>query len=71
MCCFLSFTQSKNFKISGKIISEEAENPLKAATVYLEKIKDSTLVTYTITSKDGGFLLDDNTIESCLSLLVS
>ncbi|MFD0989075.1 outer membrane beta-barrel protein [Mariniflexile jejuense] len=71
LCCFLSFTQSKNFKISGKIISEEEENPLEAATVYLEKIKDSTLVTYTITNKDGGFLLEDSTPEINLNLLVS
>ena len=71
LSCVFSFAQSKNFKITGKIVSEDDEKPLEAATVYLEKAKDSTLVAYTITNKDGVFLLEDNTFESNLNLLVS
>ena len=48
LCSLLSFSQSKDFKISGKIVAEEDNTPLEAATVYLERERDSSLVTYTI-----------------------
>ena len=37
LCSLLSFSQSKDFKISGKIVAEEDNSPLEAATVYLER----------------------------------
>ena len=46
----LSKTQKK---ISGKIISENNQKPLESATVYLERARDSTLITYTITDENG------------------
>ncbi|MDC1379720.1 carboxypeptidase-like regulatory domain-containing protein, partial [Algibacter sp.] len=59
LCCTFSYSQSKNFKVTGTIISEEDQTPLEAATVYLERKKDSSLVTYTISDKNGGFELED------------
>ncbi|MBN2868486.1 MAG: hypothetical protein JXK08_07435, partial [Flavobacteriaceae bacterium] len=58
-----SFSQSKDFKISGKIVAEEDNMPLEAATVYLERERDSSLVTYTISDKDGSFQLEDKTSD--------
>lgn len=66
-----SFSQSKDFKISGKIVAEEDNMPLEAATVYLERERDSSLVTYTISDKDGSFQLEDKTSDQNLNLLVS
>jgi hypothetical protein len=71
LSCIFSFSQSKDFKITGKIVSDEDETPLEAATVYLERLKDSSLVTYTISNKDGGFELGDKTSDESLNLLVS
>ncbi|MGB5418735.1 hypothetical protein [Algibacter sp.] len=59
LSCLFSFSQSKGFKVNGKIVSEEDEKPLEAATVYLERKKDSSLVTYTISDKNGDYQLSD------------
>lgn len=66
----LSFSQTK-FEISGTLIAEQDSIPLESATVYLETVKDSTLVTYTITGKDGKFSLQDRSHEPDLRLVVS
>lgn len=68
-----TFSQSKlkDFKISGTLISEEDQKPLESATVYLERIKDSSLVTYTISDKNGKFTLEESTYDKQLKLLVS
>ncbi|SFZ93245.1 Outer membrane receptor proteins, mostly Fe transport [Flaviramulus basaltis] len=71
LSCVFSYSQSKDFKITGKIVSEDDQTPLEAATVYLERKKDSSLVTYTISNKDGGFELEDKTSDENLNLLVS
>lgn len=71
LSCIFSFSQSKDFKITGKIVSEDDLKPLEAATVYLERKKDSSLVTYTISNKDGDFELEDATSDENLNLLVS
>ena len=64
----LSFAQE--FEVSGKIVDTES-NPLESATVYVEKIADSSLVTYTISEKDGSFLLKGNTENKAVNLYVS
>lgn len=66
LSCFLilfisSHSFSQNFKVSGALIDEETQNPLEAATVFLETAKDSTLITYTITDRNGKFALEGNT----------
>ncbi|WP_026452515.1 outer membrane beta-barrel protein [Aequorivita capsosiphonis] len=52
---------SQNFKVSGTLIDKETRDPLEAATVFMETLKDSTLITYTITNRDGKFVLEGNT----------
>src|SRR5690554_292910 len=51
---------SQNFKVSGTLIDEETRDPLEAATVFMETAKDSTLLTYTITNRNGKFTLEGN-----------
>ncbi|MDD7887584.1 TonB-dependent receptor [Flavivirga sp. 57AJ16] len=71
LCVTLSFSQSKTFEISGTLISEDENLPLESATVYIERVKDSALVGYTITDKNGSFTLEDKTADTQLNLLIS
>ncbi len=50
--------QAQNFEITGTLKDKTTKKSLEAATVYLETIKDSTLVTYTITNQNGNFTLE-------------
>jgi len=70
-CTTFSFAQNKQFSLSGTLLSEEDNLPLESATIYLERVKDSTLVTYTISDKDGKFYIEDRTKDSHLNLYVS
>mgnify|MGYP005999871027 FL=1 len=71
LCTIFSFSQSKEFNIKGQVFDDLDQTPLEAATVYLERVKDSSLVTYTITDKDGSFSLEDASALESLNLLVS
>lgn len=50
-----SFSQNKYFEISGQVVAADSMLPLESATVYLEREKDSTVITYTISDADGKF----------------
>ena len=52
---------SQNFEVSGSLVDKDTRAPLEAATVFMETIKDSTLITYTITDKHGRFVLQGQT----------
>lgn len=52
---------SQNFKVSGTLLDEVTQAPLEAATVFMETLRDSTLITYTITDRNGKFILEGNT----------
>jgi hypothetical protein len=52
--CSASFSQNL-VSLKGKIINSETQLPIESATVYLSVSKDSTLVDYTITDKNGLF----------------
>lgn len=67
----ISFAQNKQFQLSGTLLSQEDNSPLESATIYLERIKDSTLVTYTISDKNGKFFIEDRTNDPYLNLYVS
>ncbi|MBC3847347.1 TonB-dependent receptor [Winogradskyella echinorum] len=67
----LSFSQEKSFEIVGTLMAENDNTPIESATVYVERIKDSTIVTYTISDKDGKFKLQNSTYDSSLNFFVS
>jgi len=71
VCAISSFAQTKQFKITGTVFTETEKMPLESATVYLERVKDSSLVSYTITDKNGKFSLEDKTAEKSLKLFIS
>ena len=61
---------AQDFSILGKTVDAQGA-PLESATVYLEKISDSTLVTYAITDKEGVFNLEGSTKEKQVNLFIS
>jgi Outer membrane protein beta-barrel family/CarboxypepD_reg-like domain len=71
LCTAVSFSQSKSFQVYGKIVSEVDKTPLESATVYLERAKDTTMVTFTITDRNGNFSLENKTSDSELNLFIS
>ncbi|PTM08652.1 MAG: TonB-dependent receptor [Bacteroidetes bacterium] len=71
VCSLSSFAQNKEFKITGSVQTDGDKEPLESATVYLERVKDSSLVSYTISDKDGKFSLEDKTIDESLKLFIS
>lgn len=66
-----TFSFGQNISISGKLLEKDTQLPLEAATVYLSSAADSTLVDYTITNKDGSFLISTKKITKPVILKVS
>ncbi len=71
LCSSPIFSQSISYEISGTLISKSDQKALESATVYLEKVKDSSLVTYTITDKNGKFKLEGKTKQKQYRLNIS
>lgn len=68
-CSFLLHAQ--NFSITGQITDAEKSIPIEAATVYLEAVKDSMLITYTISDAKGNFQLLGNTPRKEVKVFIS
>ncbi|WP_179343947.1 outer membrane beta-barrel protein [Winogradskyella ursingii] len=68
---FQSYSQEKKFEISGTLIGADSKLPLESATIYLERVKDSSVVTYTISDKEGKFNLENTTYDNDLNFYVS
>lgn len=65
------FSQSYQFKITGKINSKKEKKSIEAATVYLERSKDSTVISYTISNDKGLFSLEGKSFYKDLKLFIS
>lgn len=65
------YSQSKPYTIEGTIQSKSDSTYLESATIHLEKVKDSSVVTYTITDEKGRFKLEGKSFEKELRLVVS
>lgn len=67
---FCSYGQ--NFvTVKGKIIDEKTKLPLESATVYLTSKKDSTVIDYTISEKNGNFEIRTRKSNEAVDLKVS
>ncbi|MGK0386026.1 MAG: hypothetical protein ACI849_000633, partial [Patiriisocius sp.] len=62
---------AQEFTITGTLTDAIDGKPLESATVYIEKPKDSTLITYTITNRKGGFELIGDTGVSNVNVNIS
>nr|WP_315200859.1 outer membrane beta-barrel protein [uncultured Flavobacterium sp.] len=62
--CFLSLLGSAQTKINikGKLIDKETSAPIEEATVYLTSVKDSTIIDYTVSDKNGIFKFETKKI---------
>lgn len=65
--------QSIGFEIKGTLVSKDDDDklPLESATVYLERKKDSTVVSYTITDEKGAFFLEGKTKDKELNFNIT
>ena len=61
---------AQEFKLTGKVTDPDGV-PLESATVYLEQIHDSTLVTYGISNRQGIFELEGTSPAKNLNLFIS
>ncbi|MCL5246863.1 TonB-dependent receptor [Cellulophaga sp. 20_2_10] len=66
-----SQTKQKQFNVSGILFTSDDNQPLESATVYLQRVKDSSLVTYTITDQKGAFTLEGKTYDTTLNMFIS
>ncbi|ARV05627.1 TonB-dependent receptor [Polaribacter sp. SA4-10] len=66
-----TYSQTKDFEITGIIKSTDNKEILESATVHLERLKDSSIVAYTITDAKGNFKIAANTADSKTKLIVS
>jgi hypothetical protein len=76
LCVFVLFysiisTSQNSFKISGVVKDSISKTALMSSTVYLERLKDSTMVSYSITDSDGFFEIEDYSNDSILNFNVS
>lgn len=60
--CMLMFGFGQTYSITGKILNAKKQ-PLDNATVYLLKQKDSSIINYTSSGKEGGFHLKVNEVK--------
>ncbi|WP_417786438.1 outer membrane beta-barrel protein [Tenacibaculum sp.] len=65
------FAQSYPFKITGTINSEKDKTAIEAATVHVEKARDSSIVTYTISNDKGKFSLEGKSFSKDVKLFIS
>ncbi len=64
------FAQEK-VSISGKAVDEVLKSPVEAATVYLSLKKDSTVIDYSITDKNGNFKLEVKKVQEPVFFSIS
>jgi hypothetical protein len=67
-CSTFSFGQS--ITVQGHVLDSD-DTPLEAATVYLTSVKDSTLIDYTITDKNGKWQIKTRAITQPVYLKIS
>jgi len=53
--CFVTATAQKTIHLKGTIVDQDSRVPIESATVYLTNPKDSTVIEYTISQKNGSF----------------
>jgi hypothetical protein len=67
---FFQTLTAQNFEIKGKVLDPDGR-PLESATVFVEKIADSGLVTYTVSENDGSFVIAGKTEAEKLNFKIS
>ena len=68
---FALHSTAQTFSIKGVVKDSMTNEKLQSATIYLESVKDSTLITYSITDEQGVFALSGNTAYEEVSFIAS
>jgi len=71
LCVCFGANAQNTVKIKGKVLDKTTQLPLESATVYLSSVIDSTVIDYTITDKNGGFLINTKKITKPVFLKIS
>ena len=66
----IGFSQN-TISLKGKIIDKNTSVPLESATIYLKSVKDSTLIDYTISDKNGNFTFKTKKIDNAIYFKIS
>lgn len=66
-----SFVFGQDISIKGQITDKNTKLPLDAATIYISKVKDSTLVEYTISNAKGFFEFKIPPVKEAVYLKIS
>ena len=62
---------AQDFHITGKVIDAGTREGLEASTVYVERLQDSSMISYSITDRSGAFDLALDTREKQVKLFIS
>lgn len=69
---FSTFAVAQNkFTIKGKVVDKTTQTPLESATFYMTKVKDSTVINYSITDENGVFEVEQKALNEPFILRVS
>lgn len=60
---FLALGQN-TINVKGKVVEKKSLIPIESATIYLKSVKDSTVIDYTISDKNGNFALATKKINT-------
>lgn len=66
-----SFVFGQDISVKGQITDKNTQLPLDAATIYISKVKDSTLVEYTISNAKGFFEFKIPPVKEAVYLKIS
>ena len=55
MLVFSFYANAQSYTLKGKVLNINTQLPLESATVYITTVKDSTVLEYTLTDKNGDF----------------
>lgn len=66
-----SYVSAQEFVITGTVKEKETHQLLESATIYAETLKDSTLISYTISNAKGFFELELKTKELRVNIVFS
>src|SRR5690606_29414152 len=67
---FSTFCFAQSITLKG-VVTDDTNYPLESATVYLTSVKDSTVVDYTITKKNGSWEMKTRKIDEPVYLKIS
>ncbi|PIF33179.1 outer membrane receptor protein involved in Fe transport [Flavobacterium sp. 9] len=71
LICSVSNAQSNDIVIKGTIVDINTQLPLEMATVYFSTVKDSTVIEYATTDKNGVFRINTKKIDKPVFLKVN